>query len=248
MGRVQGKVAIVTGGAMGMGEAHARTLVREGAKVVIVDIAADKGRAVAQDLGADALFIEHDVSDAAGWPPVVAAAEAAFGPVTVLVNNAGIIEVARVQDAGLEGFRRVMEVNLMGTLHAIQAVAPSMRKAGGGAIVNISSGAGLVGLPGMASYVTSKFAVSGLSKCAAIDLAEDGIRVNSVHPGPIETPMTAGSEPPTRQAIARKGRPDEVSAMVLFLASDEASYCTGGQYVVDGGWLNVVGEVASKFQ
>jgi len=248
MRRAEGKVAIITGGAMGMGEAHALAIAKEGGKVVIGDIAVEQGRKLAGAIGRHALFCELDVTSAASWSAVISKTEATFGPITTLVNNAGIVDVGPIDTMAPSAFQKAMDVNVMGSLLGIQAVVPSMRSAGGGAIVNISSCAGLVPLPAMASYVASKFALTGLSKVASLDLACDKIRVNSIHPGAIETPMTAGSEPPTRQAIPRKGRTDEVAAMVLFLISDEASYCTGAEYVVDGGWLNVVGEVAADFQ
>jgi 3alpha(or 20beta)-hydroxysteroid dehydrogenase len=242
-GRVAGKVAIVTGGAMGMGAAHARLLAAEGARVVVADVADEAGRAVAAEHPETMLFARLDVTDADNWAQVVALAETTFGPVDVLVNNAGIIGMARIDEMVEADYRRVIDVNQIGPFLGIKAVVPSMRKAGGGSIVNIASAAGLAPLPHMASYVSSKYAVCGLSRTASIDLGPDNIRVNAVCPGGIATPMTAGAREPTRQAIPRNGRPEEVSAMVLFLASDEASYCTGAEYIVDGGFLNVVGEV-----
>ena len=242
-GRVSGKVAIVTGGAMGMGAAHCRLLAREGAKVVVADIAEDAGRAVAAEHPGSMIFVNLDVTSAESWANVVQQAEQAFGPVTVLVNNAGVIGMAPIDEMTEEAYRRVLDVNLVGPFLGIRAVVPSMTKAGGGSIINIASAAGLAPLPHMASYVASKFGVRGLSKTASIDLGSSNIRVNAVCPGGILTPMTAGAAEPTKQAIRRNGRPEEVSTMVLFLASDEASYCTGAEYVVDGGFLNVVGEV-----
>ena len=242
-GRVEGKVAIITGGAMGMGEADARLLVAEGAKVVIGDIAEAQGRAVAADIGPNALFVKLDVSSAESWANIVAEAEKAFGPVTILVNNAGVIDMAPLDEMTEASFRRTIDINQVGPFLGMKAVTPSMRKAGGGAIVNISSALGIAPVPHMAGYISSKFGSRGLSRAASVDLAPYNIRVNSVHPGGILTPMTAGAAEPTRQAIRRNGRPEEVAAMVLFLASDESSYCTGAEYVVDGGFLNVVGEV-----
>lgn len=242
-GRVEGKVAIITGGAMGMGEADARLLVAEGARVVIGDIAEEQGKAVAADIGSSAMFVKLDVSSAESWANIVAEAEKAFGPVTILVNNAGVIDMAPLDEMTEASFRRTIDINQVGPFLGMKAVTPSMRKAGGGSIVNISSALGIAPVPHMAGYISSKFGSRGLSRAASVDLAPYNIRVNSVHPGGILTPMTAGAAEPTRQAIRRNGRPEEVAAMVLFLASDESSYCTGAEYVVDGGFLNVVGEV-----
>jgi len=242
--RVAGKIAIVTGGASGIGEAIATVLANEGARVLICDIDSAKGEALAARLGDAVRFCKLNVASASDWQAAVETAEASFGPVTVLVNNAGILDVAPLDEMSEEAFRRVVDVNQVGPFLGMKSVVGSMRKAGGGSIVNISSAAGIVPLPMMTSYVASKFAVTGMSKVASIDLAKYNIRVNSVHPGSIATPLTAGAtSSPTRQAIKRHGQPEEVAAMVLFLSSDEASFCTGAKYIVDGGFLNVVGEV-----
>ena len=240
-GRVEGKVALVSGGASGMGAAHVRRLVEEGAKVVIGDIQEEPGRALADELGAAAIFVKLDVSRAEDWANAVEQAEQAFGPVTVLVNNAGILIFASIEDLTEADYRRVVDVNQVGTLLGMKAVIEPMKRSGGGSIVNISSTAGLYPFPDGTAYASSKFAVTGMTRVAAMDLGPHNIRVNSVHPGVIRTAMTKDFPEPTTQPIGRAGRPEEVTAMVLFLASDEASFCTGSQYVVDGGYTTLVG-------
>jgi 3alpha(or 20beta)-hydroxysteroid dehydrogenase len=243
-GRAAGRTAIVTGAASGIGEAIAKRLAADGAQVLVCDIDTANGERVITEIGAAARFHKLDVVSADGWQAAVEAAEAAFGPVSILVNNAGILDMAPIDTMSEAAFRRVVDVNQVGPFLGTKAVVPSMRKAGGGAIVNISSAAGLIPLARMASYVASKFAVTGLTKVASIDLAQYGIRVNSVHPGSIATPLTAGATAaPKLQAIKRHGQPAEIASMVAYLVSDEASFCTGAAYVVDGGFLNVVGEV-----
>jgi 3alpha(or 20beta)-hydroxysteroid dehydrogenase len=239
VGRLAGKVALISGGARGQGEAEARLFVAEGAKVVIGDVLESEGKAVADDLGDDALFVPLDVTDEDAWVAAVAAAEEAFGPVTVLVNNAGILGFERVDKIKRTDFDRIMQVNVTGVLLGMKAVVPSMRKAGGGSIVNISSTSGLQGLPYLGAYSASKWAVRGLTKTAAIDLGHFGIRVNSIHPGGIETPMIAGTDPEApyykRLPVGRIGSSQEAAHAVLFLASDDASYTTGAELAVDGG-------------
>ncbi len=244
-GRLEGKVAIVTGAAQGQGEAEARRFVAEGASVVIGDINEEKGQEVAASLGDAARFVRLDVTDAAAWADAVAAAESAFGPITVLVNNAGILVFGALQRLTAEDMQRSLDINLMGTFHGMQAVYPSMKSAGGGSMVNISSFGGLTGLPMLGAYVAAKYAVRGITKTAAIDFARAGIRVNSVHPGGVDTPMTQAPDgtsthdAPFNQTlpIKRHAHPEEIANMVLFLASDESSYCTGSEFVVDGGGL-----------
>lgn len=242
MGRLQGKVAIITGAARGQGEAEARRFVAEGASVLLTDVLDAEGQAVANELGELAAYRHLDVASEDEWIAAVADAEDRFGPVTILVNNAGILDFASIEDQDVERFRRVIDVNLIGTMIGMKCVAPSMRRAGGGSIVNISSNAGIVGLPALGAYVSSKWAVRGLSKTAAMDLGRRGIRVNSLHPGGIDTPMTRmpGHEPddsPFAKSLPlrRFGLPDEIASVVTFLASDEASYVTGAEWAVDGG-------------
>lgn len=236
MSRFDSTVALVSGGARGMGESHVRGLVAEGARVVIGDVLDEPGQALAAELGHAALFVHLDVSDPESWSQALTKAEEAFGLVTVLVNNAGIATFGAVDQISIEDFDRTIAINLRGVFLGIHAVAPGMRSAGGGAVVNISSTAGLMGYAGLAAYVASKWAVRGLTKAAALDLGPT-IRVNSIHPGPIATPMTAGlgDEMVTTQRIPRYGRPEEVTAAVLFLASQDASFMTGAELAVDGG-------------
>jgi 3alpha(or 20beta)-hydroxysteroid dehydrogenase len=238
-GRLHGKVAIISGGARGQGAAEARLFAAEGARVVVGDVLDDEGAAVAEEIGDAALYVHLDVTDEAQWAAAVKAAEEAFGPVSVLINNAGILLFQSLHKTTLEDFERVMRVNVTGVFLGMKAVTTSMVEAGGGSIVNVSSTAGLQGLPYLGAYVASKWAVRGLSKTAAIDLGQKGIRVNSVHPGGIDTPMVAGTSGDApfykRLPVSRMGSPDEVAAAVLFLASDEASYIAGAELAIDGG-------------
>jgi len=238
-GRLEGKVAIVTGGARGMGEADARRLVAEGAKVVIADVLEEQGEALAAELGDGAIFVRLDVSDEASWTAAVEAAEEAFGPVTVLVNNAGILSYAAVDQVDVADLKRVLDVNLVGVMLGMKAVVPGMRAAGGGSIVNISSAAGLVPMVGLHAYTASKWGVRGVTKSASLELGHDGIRVSSIHPGGIATPMAGDGEGMSfdKQAMPRIGRPEEIAATVAFLASDDASYITGAEVAVDGGMV-----------
>ncbi|WP_034223998.1 glucose 1-dehydrogenase [Actinotalea ferrariae] len=238
-GRLAGKVAVVTGGARGMGAATVRRLVAEGAKVVVGDVLEAEGKELAHDVGPDALFVTLDVSSAEAWARAVEAASEAFGPVTVLVNNAGILSYGAVDVAAEADLRRVLDVNLVGPFLGIQAVVPSMRREGGGSIVNISSAAGLVGMASLGAYSSSKWGLRGLTKSAALDLGRDGIRVNSIHPGGVRTPMAAGADPSAFAvyAIPRIGEPEEIAAAVAYLASDDASFVTGAELAVDGGMV-----------
>jgi 3alpha(or 20beta)-hydroxysteroid dehydrogenase len=239
MGRLDGKVALISGGARGQGAAEARLFASEGARVVLADVLDEEGAKTAAEIGDAARFVHLDVTDEDQWQAAVAATEEAFGPVSVLVNNAGILHFSALDATKLDDFDRVVRVNVHGVFLGMKSVTPSMVRAGGGSIVNISSTAGLTGLPALGAYVASKWAVRGLSKTAAIDLGPKGIRVNSVHPGGIDTPMTAGMSDDApfykRLPVSRMGSPDEAARAVLFLASDESSYISGAELAVDGG-------------
>jgi 3alpha(or 20beta)-hydroxysteroid dehydrogenase len=239
MRRLDGKVAIITGGARGQGAAEGRLFAAEGASVVLADVLDDEGEKVAAEIGDAARYVHLDVTDEDQWAAAVAFAEEAFGPVTVLVNNAGILLFQSLHKTDLSDFENVMRVNVTGVFLGMKAVTRSMEQAGGGAIVNISSTAGLQGLPFLGAYVASKWAVRGLTKTAAIDLGHKNIRVNSVHPGGIDTPMVAGTTADApfykRLPVPRMGSADEAARAVLFLASDEASYIAGAELAVDGG-------------
>lgn len=239
MGRLDGKVALISGGARGQGAAEARLFAAEGAQVVIGDLLDAEGEAVAAEIGEAATYVHLDVTDEDSWKAAVTTAEEAFGPVTVLVNNAGVLSFGPIDTIELAEWHRVQRVNVDGVFLGIKTVTPSMEKAGGGAIVNISSTSGLYGLPMLGAYVASKWAVRGLTKTAALDLGHKGIRVNSVHPGGIDTPMVdgAGADGPfyKKLPVSRMGSPEEVARVVLFLASDDASYTTGAELSVDGG-------------
>jgi len=243
-----GRVALVTGGARGMGEAEARRLVAEGAEVVITDVLDAEGEALAAELGDKAIYQHLDVTDEAQWDAVAKVAMETFGPVTALVNNAGIVLQVPIDQTTAEDFRKVLDVNVTGVFLGIKAIVPMMVEAGGGAIVNISSAAGLVGMPQLSAYCASKWGVRGLTKAAALDLGPRGIRVNSIHPGAIRTPMAAGIEDEhlASQAIARVGEPEEIASAVAFLVSDDALDITGAELAVDGGM--VLGATAMAVQ
>jgi 3alpha(or 20beta)-hydroxysteroid dehydrogenase len=242
-GRLAGKVAIVTGGARGIGEATARRFAAAGARVVVADKRDDLGEAVATSIGTAARYASLDVTDEDDWARAVAGCRDAFGPVDVLVNCAGIIRVLPFAETDRETFQKVVDTNLLGTFLGMRAVVPDMQAHGGGSIVNFSSPQGLEGRAGMSAYTASKFAIRGLTKTTAIELGPLGIRVNTVVPGPTKTAMTArkgwtdadydaayGLYPMGRMASA-----EEIASVCLFLASDEASFCTGADFVVDGG-------------
>ncbi|WPK13124.1 glucose 1-dehydrogenase [Lysinibacillus louembei] len=240
MARLEGKVAIITGAAQGMGAAHAKLFIEEGAKVVITDLNEENGQALAAELGENAVFVKQNVASEEDWATVIAKAEEAFGPVNVLVNNAGITMAKSILQTTAEEYRRIVEINQVSVFLGMKAVIPSMQKASGGSIVNISSLNGLVA--GAIGYTDTKFAVRGMTKAAAIEGAHYNIRVNSVHPGVIATPMVVQED--TKAAVEefakhiplqRVAQPEEVSKMVLFLASDESSYSTGSEFVIDGG-------------
>jgi 3alpha(or 20beta)-hydroxysteroid dehydrogenase len=239
-GRLAGAVAIVTGAARGQGEAEARLLAAEGASVVLGDVLDAEGEAVAASIGPAAAYVHLDVSQPADWAAAVARAEA-FGPLRVLVNNAAIHWTRPIEHESVDALRRILDINLVGTFLGIQSVIAPMRAAGGGSIVNISSTAGLTGLPYHGAYGSTKWAVRGLTKTAAVELGPDGIRVNSIHPGPIKTamlPTIEGVDTDSRFGhlpLRRAGEVDEVAQLVLFLASSASSFMTGTEFVIDGG-------------
>jgi 3alpha(or 20beta)-hydroxysteroid dehydrogenase len=241
VGRVDGRVALISGGARGMGAQHARALAAEGAAVVIGDVLDDEGAAVAAAIGDQATYVHLDVTDEHSWSRAVEATIERYGSLSVLVNNAGIVNGNLIHQYEVAQWRAILDVNLTGTFLGIRASVGAMTSAGGGSIVNVSSVEGFRGSPGLHGYTATKFAVRGLSKSAALELAPQNIRVNSIHPGFIRTPMTAGiPEDFLSIPLGRGADPAEVSAMVLFLASDESSYCTGSEFVVDGGLLSGV--------
>ncbi|ORB88090.1 glucose 1-dehydrogenase [Mycobacterium persicum] len=244
MGRVDNKVALISGGARGMGASHARLLVAEGARVVIGDILDDDGRALAGELGPAARYVHLDVTQPGQWTAAVETAVGEFEKLDVLVNNAGIINYGPLKTFDLTKWRQILDVNVTGTLLGIQAVIDPMIAAGGGSIINVSSIEGLRGAAWVHGYVTSKWAVRGLTKSAALELAPDNIRVNSIHPGLIRTPMTAKlPQDMLHIPLGRPGEPEDVSTFVLFLASDESSYATAAEFVVDGG---VIADVSHR--
>jgi 3alpha(or 20beta)-hydroxysteroid dehydrogenase len=245
MSRLAGKVAIITGAARGMGAVTAELFIDHGAKVIIADILDDAGEALAASLGRNASYVHADVSSEADWQKLISAAEV-FGPLNIVVNNAAILHAAAIADSDGNDYMRVIKINQLGTYLGIRAAIEPMKKAGGGSIINISSVDGLQAKNGLSAYVSSKWAVRGLTKSAAIELGPYNIRVNSVHPGGIFTSMhgAEGQTEPSEQdnefyvnhALPRVGLPIEVANMSLFLASNESSYSTGAEFLVDGGW------------
>lgn len=237
-GRLAGKVALISGAARGMGASHAREMVAHGAKVVCGDILDIEGEQVVKDLGADARYVHLDVTRTEDWDAAVAIAIAEFGGVDVLVNNAGILNIGTVEDYELAEWQRILDINLTGVFLGIRAVVPEMKKAGRGSIVNISSIEGMAGTVASHGYTATKFAVRGLTKSTAMELGQFGIRVNSVHPGLVKTPMADWiPEDIFQSALGRIAQPKEISNLVVYLASDESSFSTGSEFVVDGGTL-----------
>ncbi len=245
MGKLDGQVALISGGARGQGEAQARLFAREGAAVALGDVLEEDGRRVAEsinDTGGQAMFRKLDVTEASSWKSMVGETVAEFGRLDIVINNAGIARIKTIEDSTLEEYREVIRINQVGVWLGIQAAIPALKEAGGGCIINTSSIAGLQGYPGLGAYVSSKFAVRGMTKVAAQELGQYNIRVNSVHPGPIDTPMIRDPQFSTREPgdtsydapIPRVGHVDEVAAMMLFIAAD-ATYSTGSEFVIDGG-------------
>ncbi|PCJ19634.1 MAG: 3-alpha-hydroxysteroid dehydrogenase [Gammaproteobacteria bacterium] len=245
MTQLEGKVAIISGGARGQGEAEARLFVERGAKVVITDVLDNEGEKVAKDLKDKALYLHQDVTQEESWESVVKMTQEHFGKVDILVNNAGILRLAPLAMTSLEDYMATINVNQVGVFLGMKAVVPAMTQAGGGSIVNISSIDGLVGMSMAVSYVASKFAVRGMTKVAALELGQFGIRVNSIHPGGVDTKMLdmdgvnvdAGSGFFSRVPLGRVGQAEDIAKLACFLASEESAYSTGSEFTVDGGML-----------
>src|SRR5947208_818707 len=249
MGRLTGKVALISGGARGQGEAEVRRFVAEGAKVVFGDVLDDLGKAVAQDLGEDAHYLHLDVRREDDWREAVAEAEQRYEKLNVLLNNAGVLDLGTLtHEVTLEQYMRVVEINQIGPFLGMRTAIPALLRAGGGAIVNTSSTNGMAGYGGTIAYSASKFAVRGMTKNVALEYGKAGIRCNSIHPGGIDTAMTRpgeqdlGGMSEADQAVAwdfvpvgRVGQPEEVASLAVFLASDESSYCNGAEFLIDGG-------------
>lgn len=244
MGKLDGKIAVVTGSARGMGSATAGLFVREGARVFITDVLDGEGAAVADQLGESASYHHLDVSDEKAWEELVKTIAAQYDHIDVLVNNAAIYFYALIEDTKSESFRRLLDVNLIGPYLGMKAVLPVMKKNRKGSIINVSSTDGLRGSCGMGAYNASKWGLRGYTKCIAMEAGPFGIRVNSIHPGTVNTPMLNPTEEPLTEvnkrfpgvALSRVAEPDEIAAVSLFLASDDASYISGAEIAVDGGW------------
>ena len=242
MGRLDGKVALISGGAKGQGEAEARAFADEGASVVMGDVLDSEGHAAALSIGPKVSYVHLDVAKQDDWQAAVDHVEKKYGRLDILINNAGIIRYGNMIDISLDEYMAVINVNQVGCWLGMKTAAPLMAATGGGSIINISSMNGIIPGAGIMSYVASKFAIRGMTKAAALELGPLGIRVNSIHPGAIETDMSREGLKHARDAlnglpIKRAGRPEEVAKMALFLASDDSSYSTGSEFIIDGGWL-----------
>jgi NAD(P)-dependent dehydrogenase (short-subunit alcohol dehydrogenase family) len=240
--RLAGKTALISGGARGQGAAHGRRLAEEGAAIVLGDILTDAGEAQAADLraaGHAAHFLPLDVTAPDAWNAAVRAAEERFGQLDILVNNAGVVRVAATVEETDDGWRDTLAVNATGVFYGMRAAIPALRRAGGGAIINVASIYGPVGAPGYIAYTASKGAVIAMTKVAALEHAHDGIRVNAICPGPVRSPMSEheGDASVEVTPLRRRAEPEEISAAVAFLASDDAVYVTGAELAIDGGYL-----------
>lgn len=244
MGRLDGKVALITGGARGQGAAEARLFASEGAKVMIGDVLDADGEVTAKDIGDAAAYMHHDVTSEADWEAIVAATVETFGKIDVLLNNAGVFLVLPMAMTTLEAYERVIRINQIGTFLGMKAVMGPMVNANAGSIINISSVAGLRGSQGSIAYTASKWAVRGMTKTAALELAPFGVRVNSIHPGIVDTPMLGEltqygpdvmDNIRARIPVGKEMGAEEIANMALFLASDDSAHCTGAEFVVDGG-------------
>ena len=240
-GRVHDKVTLITGAASGMGESHARVLASQGAKVALADIADDKGTELAKDLNekygeGTAVFVHLDVTDFDNWTDAVEKTVEAFGHLDVLVNNAGVFTAGDVEEASLKDWDLTLAIDLTGTFYGMKAAVPELKKRETSSIINISSIAGLVGFKHRAAYAAAKWGVQGLTKTSALDLGKYGIRVNSVHPGSVNTPLTANLKRGFSQIpLDRAAEPTEISQLIVYLASDESTFASGGSFVLDGG-------------
>jgi 3alpha(or 20beta)-hydroxysteroid dehydrogenase len=243
MDRMTGKHAIVTGGAQGQGAAICRAFVAEGATVVIADIAAEPGEALAAELGEAAMFQHHDVTSEESWTTLVKVANESFGPVNILANNAGILRFGELTTQPVEEYELIWRVNTFGSFLGVRSVAATMAENGGGSIINASSIEGLAGMAHVSAYTASKFGVRGFTKAAALELGPKNIRVNSIHPGMIDTGMTRGVGADdnamkfgaSRVALKRVGFPEDIAPLYVYLASDESSFVTGAEIAIDGG-------------
>jgi len=243
MNNLEGKVALISGAARGQGAAEARLFASRGAKVVITDVLDKEGKAVAAEIGDAAHYIHLDVTDEHSWAAAVKETVERFGKLNVLVNNAGIVQIKPLVESSVADYMKVIEINQLGVFLGMRTVAGPMKEAGGGSIINISSIDGLIGMVGGAAYCASKFAVRGMTKVAAMELGPDNIRVNSIHPGGIHTPMitqtgmddAAMNDIFGKVPLGRVGQPEEMATLAAYLASDDSSYSTGSEFIADGG-------------
>ena len=243
MGILDGKVALISGAARGQGAAEARMFVDEGAKVILGDVLDSEGTEVASSIGDDAAYVHLDVTSESDWQAAVDEATSRYGKLDVLVNNAGIFRLSPIEALSKDEWSLIIDVNQTGVFLGMRSVIAAMKDAGGGSVINVSSIDGLIGSANSLAYVASKFAVRGMTKVAALELGKYGIRVNSIHPGGIMTPMVTDALPAEAvegmfqaMPLGRIGQPEEVAELAKWLASDLASYSTGSEFVIDGGW------------